>query len=143
MGSCGSRTSSIASSAEHKLHGRLWRAVSVAAVLTLLAACAQSIEFGSPPKIDRLADLTLGVSKKAEVQLALGEPRGHGVARLADGALRRAVGRGTDKRELWFYEFTKLEGRRINLKILLVFFDDDRYDGHLWFAAAEFLDVQR
>ncbi|MEE8516524.1 MAG: hypothetical protein V3T02_07800 [Alphaproteobacteria bacterium] len=111
-------------------------------MLTVLAACAP-IEFGSPPKIDRLADLTLGVSKKAEVQVALGEPRGHGAARLADGALRRAIGRGTDTREVWFYEFTKLEGRRINLKILLVFFDDDLYDGHLWFAGADFLEVQR
>ncbi|MEE9249980.1 MAG: hypothetical protein V3U93_02495 [Alphaproteobacteria bacterium] len=88
------------------------------------------MKYGSPPKTDRLAALQVGVSSTADVLLALGEPRGHGMTRLSADP---------SPRKIWFYEFTKLDGSRIDLTILLVFFGDERYNGHLWFSSAELL----
>jgi hypothetical protein len=45
-------------------------------------------------------------------------------------------------RSIWSYEYAELEGRQINLKMLLVFFEEDRYDGHLWFAGSSLLNVK-
>ncbi len=104
--------------------------VALASVL-LLAGC-MSIQYGSPPRTDRLGTLTPGVSSTADVRSALGEPRGRGVGRLmsVDPA----------PRTIWSYEYTEAEGRQIQLKMLLVFFNQDRYEGYMWFAAANVVE---
>jgi len=90
-----------------------------------------SIKYGSPPRTDRLATLTIGASTTADVLLALGEPRGRGVVRQSLDLPPRTI---------WSYEYTEAEGRRIGLKMLLVFFNQDRYDGYLWFSAAALVE---
>jgi len=86
------------------------------------------MEFGARPRVERLGGLTRGVTTRADVLLALGEPRGSGGAAMDPGA---------SPEEIWLYEFVKTDGREITLHILLVFFDEDRYDGHLWFQSVD------
>ena len=38
-------------------------------------------------------------------------------------------------RTIWSYEYGEFEAAQMKLKILLVFFAQDRYDGYLWFAS--------
>jgi len=92
-----------------------------------LVGCA-AMEFGARPRVDRLAGLTRGVSTEADVLLALGEPRGSGGAIIEPEASPEGI---------WLYEFVKTDGKEITLHILLVFFDGERYDGHLWFRSSE------
>ena len=101
------------------------------AFVGLLTGCTTTRRYGSPPRTDRLEVLRPAVSSPADVRLALGEPRGHGMARLAPDFTPRPI---------WSYEYTETEGKRIGLKILLVFFEEDRYDGYLWFSAAALLE---
>jgi hypothetical protein len=96
----------------------------------LLAGC-MSIRYGSPPRTDRLATLTTGVSSAGDVLLALGEPRGRGVVRQSVDLPPRTI---------WSYEYMEAEGSQIGLKILFVYFDQDRYDGYLWFSSTALLD---
>lgn len=99
----------------------------------LLVGCAPTIKYGSPPKVNYLETFKVSTSTKADVLLALGEPRGYGAARLSASPTLQ---------EIWFYEYTKAEGSRIDLKILLVFFDKGFYNGHLWFSSAQLLDIK-
>lgn len=113
--------------------GWLARAVLAFAVLWVLAGC--TAKWGWPPKTDRLETLQRGVSTKADVLLALGGPRGKGIARNADVRLRQAWGKD-DTREIWFYEFAKAGLTQTNTKILLVFFHNEIYDGYVWYSSA-------
>ena len=36
---------------------------------------------------------------------------------------------------VWYYEFVQLKDKQRQLKLLVVFFKDEIYDGHLWFAS--------
>lgn len=92
-----------------------------------LQSCATRLEIGSPPQVDRLAQLTPQISTKNDVLLTLGEPRGYGAARLNPSLKQQDV---------WLYEHSLSEGADIHLTMLVVFFVGDRYDGHMWFADA-------
>jgi len=109
------------------------RAALLLAVLVIwLPGCVGSARIGTPPRVDRLSMLTRGVSTRQDVLLALGQPRG-------DGALRSST--LGDARRIWFYQYVVAEGGRQDSMRLLIFFLDDRYDGHLWFSSI--LDVER
>lgn len=95
-----------------------------------LCGCATTMQVGTPPRTDRLKDLTVGVSTVADVLSALGEPRGSGAARSS--VLR-------EPRKILYYEYMEAEGQRIGLKLLVVFVHDERYDGHLWFSSAQLI----
>lgn len=112
----------------------LVRAVVGMAFFGQMAACAPTMKYGSLPRTDRLETLKPGVSTTADVLLTLGEPRGHGAARFPVDPVAL---------EIWFYEYTytKAGAGRVDLKILLVYFHDKRYAGHLWFSSAVLLDV--
>jgi len=105
------------------------RSCVVGLVSLCLAACT-TVHYGSPPHIDRLAKLQLGQSSSADVLLSLGEPRGHGVARLAPDM---------EAEQVWFYEYVVSDGKNVALKMLLVFVRQDVYDGYLWFSSAELI----
>ena len=103
-------------------------------VAALSGGCTTTtMKYGSPPKIDNLPILKIGISGKADVMKALGEPRGYGAARFPTAPTVR---------DIWFYEMSELVGSRVNLKILLVFFEQERYDGHLWFSSAQLIDIK-
>lgn len=98
---------------------------------SLLFGCATTMRVGTPPRTDRLKELTVGVSTVSDVLRALGEPRG-------SGAARNSV--VLEPRKVLYYEYTEVEGQRIGLKLLLVFVRDDRYDGYLWFSSAQLIE---
>jgi len=141
MDSCGSQTlvrpkGSRGSHLDQAGHGglRQWmvRKLVWFIFLGLLSGCAPTIKFGSPPKVKDLGTLKPGISSKADAVTVLGEPRGYGTARFPSLPTSR---------EIWLYEYTEAEGKRVNLQILLVFFDKELYDGHLWFSSAQLLEV--
>ena len=101
-------------------------------LVPFLVGCAPTLRYGAPPKINQLGTLKPCISSKSDVLAALGEPRGHGAARLSAVAAPR---------EIWFYEYSESHGSRMDLKFLLVFFDKDLYDGHLWFSSSLLLDT--
>ena len=101
--------------------------------LVLLMGCAPTLKYGSPPRVGNLASLDKGVSTKADVLLALGEPRGKGAVRFSEAP---------SPWEIWFYEYIEGKGGRIDLKLLLIFFADKYYDGNLWFSAKQLLDKE-
>ena len=99
--------------------------------LLTLVACATSIKFGSPPKVDQLTTLTPGISSVDDIRRTLGEPRGYGMARLTVYPLPANI---------WVYEYSEAVGNRMNLKFLIVFIRENLYDGHLWFASANLIE---
>lgn len=100
--------------------------------LSLTSGCSTTMAFGSLPRIDRLESLKIGTSGAGEVLLALGEPRGRGQAKL---------GPNVPEQQIWFYEYTKSDGKKVQLKMLLVFMDKDVYAGHMWFSSRQLLGV--
>jgi hypothetical protein len=105
----------------------LGRAALVLALLVITSGCASTIKVGLPPRTDQLDTLRLSESSRADVLLALGQPQGNGAVRFALGP----------SRSIWFYDYTEVAGKVVGLKILLVFFEHDKYDGHLWFASTQ------
>lgn len=106
----------------------------VLALLTLFAGC-MTVKYGSMPDTMALqTQLTQQVSSKADVLRVLGAPRGYGMARLP---------MLPNPNVLWFYEFLESDGKNIDLKMLLVFFDGEKYSGHLWFSSFEKIGVIR
>lgn len=102
------------------------RTVTAVALTALLHAC--TVTYGVKPQTDRLSQLLPKQSKAADVLLTLGEPRGKGVAHLSTEL---------PSRDIWFYEFVQSNGSGMELKMLLVFFLGDTYDGHLWFSSVD------
>jgi hypothetical protein len=94
--------------------------------MALGTACYPA-HIGFRPHAERLPELRVGASAKADVEALLGKPLGHGAARFAPELARRAI---------WVYGYAAYDGGlpRIEKWFLLVFFADDRYDGHLWTA---------
>ncbi len=89
-----------------------------------------TIKYGSPPRINKLETLKVGGSNKIDVRQSLGEPRGYGAARLSSVPKLS---------EIWFYEFYVSQGSKTSLTLLLVFFDEDLYEGHLWFSGTQLI----
>jgi hypothetical protein len=44
--------------------------------------------------------------------------------------------------EIWLYEYYVSEGSKGSLALLLVFFDEDLYEGHLWFSGTQLIDTR-
>lgn len=111
---------------------RLAFVVAALAALLATAGCVSGkILVGrelEPGSIERLA---IGQSTPGDVLRLLGEPHGRGRSHLpTDGG----------PRTLWVYAYsegTLEEGNLTDLrhKELWVYFNDDRYDGYLWFSS--------
>ncbi len=114
----------------HPFH-LLRRWMAVLGLLVLAAGCAVPlISIGEQTQTQNLDRLVSERSTAADVSAALGEPRGYGRARYT---------KDQPLRNVWFYEFMQIKGDQVGVKILLVFFRGDRYDGYLWFSAKELL----
>jgi hypothetical protein len=106
----------------------LARAAGACLVLALAAGCATGpIEVGRAPPTDRLSKLQPGVSTRAEVLAALGEPQGRGAGRLPTAP----------PQELLLYESDVTEGTKVKMKMLIVFVNRATgiYEGYLWFQS--------
>lgn len=111
-------------SAGHQMRPLCKRFAAMCIVLAL-AGC-MTLESGVPPRVDRLGTLTAGKSTSSEVLQTLGEPRGKGVTRMTADL---------PPRDIWVYEHMTSDGKAVDLKILLVFLYEGRYDGHFWFGS--------
>ena len=136
MGISGSATVSKPRCAEARrgapTHDALRRVLTAALVTCGLggpAAAQQTFTFGREVATAPLAQFKPGATTMADVRAALGEPRGDGIVRHNAKEPRRVI---------WFYEYGQIRPEhgdtQTSLKIVLVFFKDGRYDGHLWFA---------
>lgn len=98
-------------------------------ILVLLASGCVGVRqtTGVPPDTSVLeTGLQPGISTMADVVSTLGEPDGKGKAAFYSGDTPRTVWS-------YFYEEGNLrESRRI---YLLVFFNEDCYDGYMWFSS--------
>jgi hypothetical protein len=103
------------------------------ALLAVTTACSINVKSGALPPTEQLQNLTLGVSSAPDVIRILGVPKGRGMGQLSLGMKPRSI---------WSYEYAERQGRQIYLKMLLVFFEEDRYDGHLWFAGSSVYNVK-
>lgn len=108
-----------------------WRLLFLCLILTSLLIGCVRIKCGRMPDIDALASaLQPQVSTKEDVLKLLGPPRGYGMGRRS-----KISGPGV----IWYYESIEststmwLSGSTQNLKMLLVFFDREKYDGYMWF----------
>ena len=90
-----------------------------------LGGCAGATHEGRPPPIAALDGLRQGVSTRAEIEAALGQPAGHGVFAEA----------GQPMREIWVFEERTTDHGAIARKTLLVFIDQGsgRFAGYWWY----------
>ncbi|MDJ0950823.1 MAG: hypothetical protein QNJ94_18075 [Alphaproteobacteria bacterium] len=100
----------------------------------LAAGCvtAPPLDMGSPPRVSGLKQLKSQESSVTEVVSALGTPRGYGMMRHTPDQPVRPV---------LVYEYVQMKGEQIGMNVLLVYLDDGKYDGHLWFSARELMTV--
>ena len=135
MASCGTRRQSRRWGRRHERNSaRLFmtRAVFLLLVLvmagTAMGCFPSTLRHGFPPQTDKLTTLTPGISTNADIILALGQPRGDGVARFTSEPIPR---------QIYFYEYVEAGtySGKIGFAMLLVFLRDGRYDGHMWFAS--------
>jgi hypothetical protein len=99
-------------------------------LISFLGGCAPTIKYGSPPRINKLEVLKVGESNKTDVRQSLGEPRGYGAAHFSSVPKLS---------EIWFYEYYVSKGSKTSLSLLLVFFDKDLYEGHIWFSGTQLI----
>ena len=108
--------------------GRCLVTCAIAALFALMLGGCMTLEYGVAPQTDRLDALSIGQSRRGDVLLVLGQPRGKGAADVSPQY---------DERTIWFYEYVESDGQAVRLKMLLVYFLGDVYDGHLWFSSVE------
>lgn len=106
--------------------GRPARAAVVAWSSMLLGGCL-SMEFGQPVAHRALAGLVPGETTHAEILLALGEPRGAGVLRVAQYERPR---------DALYYDYLKASSSTAQVEILIVLMQDQRFDGYMWFGSS-------
>jgi len=88
------------------------------------------MKFGRMPPTDKMeSSLRPIVDSKFEVLKVLGPPRGYGMVRMSNLP--------NNPHDIWFYEYVTAKSGKIKLKMLLVFFDEEKYVGYLWFSSLE------
>jgi hypothetical protein len=100
----------------------------VIAVSFLTTGCINiKVRIGIPPNPDILEkSLHMGESNKADVLAALGPPFGKGRAMLPIDPKPKT---------LWSYYYEEGDMKDMRRIFLFVFFDQDRYDGYMWFSS--------
>jgi hypothetical protein len=94
----------------------------------ILRACSIDLRAGRRPDVHLLEkNLCLQESTSADVLRVLGEPFGRGKAMLP-------IIHSTSK-VLWSYYYEEASMKDARRIFLFVFFDQDRYDGYMWFSS--------
>ena len=116
--------------------GTLWMFL---ALLVLAAAC-DKISFELGPKVTDLEvleeALILGQSTPEDVRAVLGEPTGDGAVMLPilDSKPRTAWSYYHTESQFVITDRGSFSGDN-RLMLLLIYFDNDRYDGYMWFSS--------
>lgn len=100
---------------------------SAVAVLATCGCATGPMKMGNPPAVDRLSQLSAGVSTAKDVVAVLGEPKGRGATRSPTFGLK----------ESWLYESMEVDGTKARMRMLMVFLDKDTgvYQGYMWMAS--------
>lgn len=111
--------------------GRLFRIglLSLGILLSVLVEACVFVEprIGNRPNTDLLeTSLRMGESKQADVLAALGQPSGEGNLMLPIDSKPRTI---------WSYYYQDHQGGHLRRIFLFVFFNQDRYDGYMWFSS--------
>ena len=118
--------------------------VVVLSSLAMLSGClGKTLDIGTRADTSGLTSLTQQVSTKGDVLHLLGPPSGYGAVRVRNVEGRRVV---------WYYEHVRYGAPSFwtatfgatgdfEMQMLLVFFQQDRYDGHLWFEDVPELEM--
>ncbi len=89
--------------------------------------CSIQVRMGQAPKIEPLENtLRVGESTSADVILALGQPFGKG---------RVMFPIDPGPRTMWTYYYAEGDMNDARGLYLFVFFDQDKYDGYMWFSS--------
>lgn len=108
---------------------RAARALATGALIGMaFVGCASPVvKMGRPPAVDRLPELTAGVSTAKDVVAVLGEPQGRGAVRASTFGLKDG----------WLYESAEVAGTKARMRMLMIFLDKDTgiYQGHMWMAS--------
>ena len=99
------------------------------AIISVLfgSGCGSMWQFGRLPDTLRIEDtLKPGVSTRADVKKALGEPWGRGrvMFPIDDGP-----------RDLWYYYYDETTLKDSQRYFLFVFFKKENYSGYMWFSS--------
>ncbi len=93
---------------------------------TLTGCAAETRKSQALSRLDRIeSELKRGVSTKADILFLLGEPSGSGGAMFPTAS---------HANEVWYYEASGASLTSLELKILLIYFNRDTYDGFMWFS---------
>lgn len=108
---------------------RFTLAALVIPLLLLTGACGIQMRAGSRPNTDILdKSLSLGKSTRADVVSVLDEPSGKGRAMLPMDPKLRTM-------SMWSYFYMEGTLEDIRQMWLFVYFDEDRYEGYMWFSS--------
>lgn len=93
-----------------------------------MSACSIDVRMGRRPDVQELEkNLRLQESTSRDVRAVLGEPFGRGKAMLP--------GFHSTPRIMWSYYYGEASLKDARSTYLFVFFDQDRYDGYMWFSS--------
>jgi len=93
-----------------------------------ISACSIDVRMGRQPDVQVLEkNFRIGESTSADVLAALGEPFGKGKAMLP--------GFHSTPKIMWSYYYGEASLKDARGMYLFVFFDQDRYDGYMWFSS--------
>lgn len=106
---------------------RVGAGAAVIAGALMLAGCEVKYRVFEPVNPDLLeSQLRLGVSKRADVQAALGAPTGTG---------RSMLPFDRKPRTMWSYWYEEGSREASGRTVIYVYFDEDIYSGYLWFSS--------
>ncbi len=106
---------------------RVGAGAAVIAGALMLAGCEVKYRVFEPVNPDLLeSQLRLGVSKRADVQAALGAPTGTGRSMLPFDQRPRTM---------WSYWYEEGSREASGRTVIYVYFDEDIYSGYLWFSS--------
>jgi hypothetical protein len=102
----------------------------------MIMGCVSSIKYGRMPDTERIStSLIQHVSTKEDVLKILGPPRGYGKSQMSSSPVTYVM---------WFYEYLAASAggsaMKIDLTMLMVYFDKEIYEGHMWFSSFEKLE---
>ncbi len=96
-------------------------------LVLLSAGCDIKVRVGTRPDTTVLEkSLRIGESTRADVLAALGEPYGKG---------RAVLPIDRKPRTMWSYYYEEGDLKDDRRIFLFVYFDQDRYDGYMWFSS--------
>jgi len=106
---------------------KAWQMIVLIALVALVSGCDIRTRAGTPPNISAFeSTLQMKRSTSSDVRAAVGEPFGKG---------RAMYPFQPGPRDMWSYYYEEGDMEDARRTIVYVFFDNDVYDGYIWFSS--------